>query len=86
MGRFDDERLEEIYYFGATYGVSREDCSLIRRSLSILRATTEGRTLPVAGRPFSLPDGRAAVQVTPDWAISFDWFEEVGAFVMRLEP
>lgn len=86
MGRFDDDRLEEIYYHGATYGVSPDDCFLIRRRLVILMAVPGRKTLEIAGRIFGLPEGRLAVQVTPNWSISFDLFEGVGAFVMRLEP
>jgi hypothetical protein len=86
MGRFDDDRLEEIYQHGATYGVSPDECFLIRRKLIILMAARSRITLSVIGRPFAMPEGRLAVPVTPDWAISFDWFEEVGVFAMRLEP
>jgi hypothetical protein len=86
MGWFDDERLEDIYNHGDTYGVSPEDCFLIRRKLVILKAIASGATLGVVGTIFSFPGGRRGVRVTPDWSISFTWFEGVGAFAMRLEP
>lgn len=86
MGWFNDERLEEIYYHGATYGVSPEDCFLIRRKLLILMSARSSIALSIVGRVFPMPGGRRAVQVTPDWAISFAWFEEVGALTMQLEP
>jgi hypothetical protein len=86
MGWFNDDRLKEIYYEGATYGVSAEDCFLIRRKLLILMAVRSRISLPMVGKSCLMLGGRQAVQVTPDWSISFAWFEDVGALAMQLEP
>lgn len=85
MAWFDDKKLRDIYEFGVAQGVSSEDCFIIRRRLAILMAARSLKSHWVAGIPFALPDGRRAVQVTPAFAISFDWIEEVGSFAMRLE-
>jgi hypothetical protein len=85
MAWFDDRRLRDIYEFGLARGVTSEDCAIIRRKLSILMATRSHRSHWLAGEPRSTPDGRSAVRVTPHWAISFEWIEEVGPFRMRLE-
>lgn len=86
MGLFNDDRLEEIYYEGLTYGVSQADCLRIRRKILILMAMPHRISLPVVGQIFALSEGREAVQVTADWAISFAWSEGVGAQAMQLEP
>ena len=85
MAWFDDKKLRDIHESGVARGVSSEDGSVIRRKLAILVATRSRKSHWLAGQPFSLSDGRSAVQVTKDWAISFDWIEDVGPFAMRLE-
>lgn len=85
MAWFNDKKLRDIYELGVAQGVSSESCFAIRRKLAILMATRSSKSHWLAGRPFSFPDGRRAVQVAPDWAISFDWIEDVGPFAMRLE-
>ena len=87
MGRFDDERLEEIYYYGTTYGVSPDDCFLIRRKLLILMSARSWIALSIVGRacspclegagPFrSRRTGRSASPGSKKW----------GHSTMRLEP
>lgn len=85
MAWFDDKRLKDIYESGVARGVSSEDCFVIRRRLAILMATRGRKSHWVAGEPVPMPGGRLGVRVTPDWAISFDWIEDVGPFRMRLE-
>ncbi len=85
MAWFEDQRLKHIYEKGIADGVPSEDCFLIRRSVWLLLRMRSRISHWVAGKPFTMPDGRPAVRVTPDWAISFDWVEEVGPFKMRLE-
>jgi plasmid maintenance system killer protein len=85
MAWFDDKKLKDIYESGLARGVSSEECAIIRRRLAIPMAARSHTSHRVAGAPFSMPDGRLAVRVTPRWAISFEWIEEIGPFRMRLE-
>lgn len=85
MAWFDDKKLKDIYESGLARGVSSEECAIIRRRLAILMAARSRVSHRVAGEPFSMPEGRLAVRVTPRWAISFEWIEDVGALKMRLE-
>lgn len=86
MGRFEDQRLLEIYLYGHTAGVPAEDCAEIRRKLVMLIATPTWTGIELVGEPFALETGRIAIMITPDWGISFLWWEGDGAFTMRLEP
>jgi hypothetical protein len=85
MAWFEDERLKRIYEEGIAEGVPSEDCFLIRRSTDLLLRMRGRISFWVAGKPFTLPNGRSAVRITPQWAISFEWFEGVGPLRMRLE-
>jgi len=84
MAWFEDERLKDIYETGRARGVSSEDCVVILLALTILTRSRSPMSHWVAGKPFSMPDGRSAVRITPRWAITFDWFEDIGPLGMRL--
>jgi len=84
MAWFEDERLRDIYETGRARGVSSEDCVAILLALTILTRSRSRMSHWVAGKPFSMPDGRSAVQVTRRWAITFEWIEDVGPFRMQL--
>ena len=85
MGRFKDQRLLEIYLYGNTAGVPAEDCTTIRGELVTLLAVSGWTGVEIVGDVFAL-DGRLAIMLTPDWAVSFEWWEGEGAFEMGLEP
>ena len=84
MAWFEDERLKHIYETGRARGVSSEDCVAILLALTILTRSRSCLSHWVAGKPFSMPEGRSAVRVTPRWAISFEWIEGIGPMRMRL--
>ena len=86
MGRFDDDRLEEIYYYGDTDGVLAADCAIIQRKLHILNAIQGWTTLPLVGKPLPAGAGRTGIAATGSWRITFDWYEGAGAAGLRLEP
>lgn len=86
MGRFRDQRLLEIYLYGHTAGVSADECAVIQRKLAVLLAMPEWTGIELVGDAFALDSGRIAIMVTPDWGISFEWWEGEGAFAIRLEP
>lgn len=86
MGRFDDQRLLEIYLYGRTAGFPAEDCMVIRRKLTLLLKTLRWTEIDIIGDVFALDSGRLAMMLTEDWGISFIWWESDGAFEMRLEP
>jgi hypothetical protein len=85
MAWLNDERLRAIYDGRVAEGVASEDCFIIRRKLELLRHMRHFKSHWVAGRPFVMPDGRRAVQVTRSWAISFDYIEDLRPFGLRLE-
>jgi hypothetical protein len=85
MAWFEDKRLKRIYEEGIADGVPSEDCFLIRRCVGLLLRMRSRIAHGVAGRPFVTTEGRSAVRLSPQWAISFDWIEDVGPFDMRLE-
>lgn len=85
MGRFKDQRLLEIYLYGNTMGVPAEDCAAIRGELITLLAVSGWSEVEIVGDVFPL-DGRLSIMITPDWAISFEWWEGEGVFEMGLEP
>ncbi len=85
MGRFKDQRLLEIYLYGHTAGVPAKDCAIIQRKLVILLAIPRWTGVGILGDVFNL-DGRIAIMFTPNWAVSFEWWEGDGAFEMGLEP
>jgi len=86
MGRFDDQRLLEIYLYGHTSGVPDDDCAVIQRKLVMLMAMPRWTGIALIGDPFVLQSGRIAMMLTDDWGISLEWWEGDGAFGMRLEP
>lgn len=86
MGRFEDQRLVEIHLYRHVAGVPAEDCAIIWRKLELLLATPQWTGIELVGDAFALSTGRIAIMVTPDWGISFEWWEGDGAFAMRLEP
>jgi hypothetical protein len=86
MGRFDDQRLLEIYLYGRTAGVPADECAEIQRKLVILIATPTWTGIDLVGDPFVIKRGRIGMMITPDWGISFLWWEGDGAFNLRLEP
>jgi len=85
MGRFGDQRLLEIYLYGHTADVPPEASVTIRGELVTLLAVSGWTGMELVGDVFSL-NGRLAIMLTPDWAISFEWWEGDGAFEMALEP
>ncbi len=85
MNRFKDQRLLEIYLYGRTAQVDPQDCAMIRRELVTLLAVSGWTGVALVGDVFPL-DGRLAVMLTPDWAVSFEWWEGDGVFEMALEP
>ena len=85
MRRFKDQRLLEIYLYGHTADVRPEDCATIRGELVTLLAISGWTGVEIVGDVFPL-NGRLAIMLTPDWAISFEWWEGDGAFEIGLEP
>lgn len=85
MAWFEDKRLKHIYEDGIAIGIPSEDCAAIRRSVQLLLRMRSHTSHWVAGKPFVTAEGRKAVRVTSDHAISFDWIEDIGPFRMRLE-
>lgn len=85
MHRFRDQRLLEIYLYGHTADVPAEDCATIHRELVTLLAASSWTDAELVGDVFPL-NGRLAIMLTPDWAISFEWWDGEGAFEMGLEP
>jgi hypothetical protein len=85
MAWFEDTRLKHIYEEGIAIGVPSEDCAVIRRKLVLLLATRSRISHGIVGKPFTTPEGRLAIRIMPDRAISFDWIEGIGPFRMRLE-
>jgi hypothetical protein len=86
MGRFEDIRLEEIYYFGATATVPAAAWPIIRRKTALLIAARRWTTLPLIGKSFPLPGGRCGVAASGNYTITFEWYEGAGAAKLRLEP
>lgn len=86
MGRFNDKRLEEIYYYGETDGIDPADCAVIQRKLHILVAARGWLTLPLVGKPVPAGLDRTGIKVTQKWRITFDWYEGAGAAGLELEP
>lgn len=86
MGRFKDQRLLEIYLYGRAAGVPAADCAFIRGELLILLAVSSWTGVEIVGDVFPLQGGRLAMMLTPEWGISFEWWEGDGAFEMGLEP
>jgi hypothetical protein len=85
MGRFRDQRLLEIYLYGRTAGVPAEDCATIRGELVTLLAVSGWTGIEIVSDVFPV-NGRLAIMVAPDWAISFEWWEGDGALELGLEP
>ena len=86
MGRFNDQRLLEIYLYGHTAGVPAHDCAVLRRKLKLLLSTARWTGIGLIGDVFALENGRLAMMPTQNWGISFLWWEGDGAFQMQLEP
>lgn len=86
MRRFKDQRLLEIHLYGRTAGVPADDCAFIQGELVTLLAVTSWSGVEVVGEVFPLDGGRLAMMLTPEWGVSFEWWEGEGAFELGLEP